>query len=286
MVSNLTVITPITKMAGRLNLLESWVLNALCLGIKVVLIHDFREESTQNELEQLVNRYGTEELVLISGSFGSPGAARNAGMKNLNSEWVCFWDSDDLPNVSKVLLEINSCDPSTDVIIGQYSIVDKSGKFDPFWSSTTCNFEDFALNPGLWRILIRTKLVEAISFPSLRMGEDQVFLSRLNIEVLKVKFCSQVFYNYYIGEPSQLTNNWEAIADLNVAIQELCNSTKLKSSEYYCVNSIMLTRMCVTAIVKGKFNLKVKSISPLMQALKKLGPRKSWVVLKKISRAG
>lgn len=286
MAPHLTAITPVTKMAGRLNLLESWVVDALRLGIRVVLIHDFRDESTQIELEQLVKRCGTEDLVLISDRYGNPGAARNAGMGILKTEWVCFWDSDDLPNVSNVLREINLCNSNTDLIIGQYSILDKSGKFDALWTSATFSLEDLALNPGLWRILIRTRLVQQVSFPSLRMGEDQVFLSRLNIESLRVAYSEHVFYRYYIGESSQLTNNLAAIADLKDSIQALNASLAQKSDKHFLVTGIMLLRMCITALSKGQLIVKFRSVLPLLRALGKLGPIISLKVIRRIFGMG
>ena len=286
MTSHLTAITPVTKMAGRLDLLESWVTEALLLGIKVVIVHDFRDECTQIDLEQLVKRCGTQNLILISDRFGNPGAARNAGMENLNTEWVCFWDSDDLPNISNVMEELNSCDPSIDLVIGQYTIFHKTEKFDPPRTSATFTVEDFALNPGLWRILIRSKLVKEVSFPSLRMGEDQVFLNSLNVESLKVEFSTKVFYTYFTGESSQLTNNSAAITDLSSSIHTLSASLSQKSEKYFLVTGIMLLRMCTTAIIKGRIKLKFSSTLPLLRALRKMGPKVSLKVIRRIFGMG
>lgn len=285
MSSNLTVVTPITNMAGKLDLLESWVTESLGHGIDIRLIHDYRDEGTQRELEQLVKRCSSESLVLMSGKFGNPGSARNAGMVNMRSEWVCFWDSDDFPNVPNVISEINSTDSNVDVVIGRYLILDKMQGGKTVFPIPPKNLEEFAFDPGLWRILFRAKLMEGTNFPPLRMGEDQVFLSKLNLGSLKVQFSNQYFYSYIKGEPTQLTNNSEAISDLRKSYIELRSSNAKKSSLDLGITSVMMTRMCLTLIKKGNLGMKIKSILALFFAIKRMGPKIAYVFFRRIWKA-
>jgi len=282
--SILTVVTPVTNMAGKLSKLESWVDEALELGVKVVVVHDYREAKTQEELQKIVNRHHSERLILLSGKFGNPGAARNAGMTNLISEWICFWDSDDLPNVSNVIAEINSSQPLIDVIIGQFVTVDNNLEAKPNKTSTTYCLDDFALNPGLWRILIRSKLVNQLEFPPLRMGEDQVFLNNLNLGSLHIKFSREIFYKYFSGDPNQLTNNEKALSDLYHSIQQVRVSIPSKSGADLHLALIMLTRLCLTSLKNGNLGLKSKSVFPLFLTFAMMGPKLSVKVISRVFR--
>jgi glycosyltransferase involved in cell wall biosynthesis len=271
-------------MAGKLSDLEAWVAQALNFETQIVIVHDHRDDKTQTELEEIVEKFCSEKLTLLTGKYGNPGTARNAGMQNLNSEWTCFWDSDDFPNVANVFAEIKSSRSTSDLLVGQFLVFDKNQNPVQKKSSSTQSLEDFILNPGLWRVLIRSKLIQKIQFPSLKMGEDQIFLEKLNLANLQIEFSQEVFYHYVVGETSQLTRSEAAIQDLRYAIKELYESIPIKSTSNLHVTLIMLVRICITALKRGDFKLRDYSIRPLLLAFFKLGPKKSVAILKKIAK--
>ena len=56
----ITIITPIAKMAGRLETLKDWVAEGLKRGFDIILIHDIKDDQTERELTDFVkitNRY-------------------------------------------------------------------------------------------------------------------------------------------------------------------------------------------------------------------------------------
>ena len=55
-------------------------------------------------------------------NFSNPGATREYGRKYVTTEFICFWDSDDRPNIEAILHVIENCSADIDVYIGNYSL--------------------------------------------------------------------------------------------------------------------------------------------------------------------
>ena len=91
----LTIVVPISSMAGRLNNLSSWLCEALDFDVEVRLVHDFHDEDTSREVQELLRKLNNKNIIFLEMKFGSPGLARNHGLKDANSKWVMFVDSDD-----------------------------------------------------------------------------------------------------------------------------------------------------------------------------------------------
>ena len=108
----LTAIVPVSGMAGRLHNLENWLSTIHDLDIQIIIIHDHRDSETERQLLSILGTINSPKIAYLSGAFGSPGAARNAGLERVDSKFVCFWDSDDLPQPQSILsdLEIYSGD--------------------------------------------------------------------------------------------------------------------------------------------------------------------------------
>lgn len=269
-------------MAGKLERLEAWLREALDFDIDVIIVHDFRENRTQVELETILKNIQSDKFKIISGQFGSPGAARNAGLRLVNSEWVGFWDSDDLPEVRNAFEEILVSDESVDVIVGQFSLVDLNDRENQGKTSSTHSLDSLAVNPGLWRILFRYTTVEKIEFPETRMGEDQIFLNRLNLGKLQIKFSNKVFYHYFTGVTGQLTSNRIAINDLRETINELKASLPLKEDSDLRFTSTLLLRNLSTALIQGKLQLKIQTLAQLIETFFGLGLRTTLVLINRI----
>jgi hypothetical protein len=110
---------------------------------------------------------------------------------------------DDLPRVDNVINALQEADSSDEILIGNFSISSSEGSMNYFHGN---NLERVALNPGLWRMVFRSKLVREIRFAPRRMGEDQLFIVKLNLGSRKVKFSENFFYVYFRGHPTQLTS--------------------------------------------------------------------------------
>jgi glycosyltransferase involved in cell wall biosynthesis len=100
----LSVITPVTALANNIDNLSSWLTRISNKPIEVILIHDKSDICTGPQLEKLLLEVNNPNVIYIEGEFGSPGLARNEGLKIASGEWVCFWDGDDIPMLDEIFL--------------------------------------------------------------------------------------------------------------------------------------------------------------------------------------
>jgi glycosyltransferase involved in cell wall biosynthesis len=255
--SNLSVIIPMTRMAGRMENLESWLSTSTDLPLNIVIVHDIQDSFTAEELKELVEKYNNLEIEVIEGTYGAPGIARNAGLNNPLANWTCFWDADDLPNPREALEAIAQADAQTEVIIGNFTVNSSQGtKIFEHQSQ----MEVVALNPGLWRMIIRSSILEGLSFSSARMGEDQLFLIDLNLGSRQVHFSKKFIYQYFLGNPLQLTSNQDSIDEvedaLKLAGKRLRDNKKLKNE----FSEIILMRLLTTTLKRTKGSSRIHLI--------------------------
>ena len=215
----LTIIVPITLMAGKFQNLNSWIFEASGLGIRVLLIHDVRDDATSIELNNLVDTINSQNVSLFEESFGNQGAARNFGLAKARTEWIVFWDSDDQGAPSEVVEAITAEASRTDLIIGQFRVANSESQ-NKFVSDDK-TLMDLPKNLGLWRMAFRRELISEIRFPDLQMAEDQVFFGKVLTREINIRFCTKVFYTYVQGNPGQITKNKEALLQIPYARKEL-----------------------------------------------------------------
>jgi hypothetical protein len=209
-------------MAGRLQNLSSWLLEAEASNLKIVLVHDVQDEETGNELEILVSKTRSVDVTLLSGFFGGPGAARNIGLSSVTTPWFAFWDSDDRPRVNAVLDMVSSADKSgKNLAIGEFQIRSAvSNKIESFSLTDGRKLiSDIALNPGIWRMAFRTSNYVNFRFPNYRMGEDQCWLTNLIFDEDEVSLSHKIVYEYVVGNPFQLTSG----SDSHIALTQTTN---------------------------------------------------------------
>jgi glycosyltransferase involved in cell wall biosynthesis len=250
----LTVIVPLTRMAGRMANLATWLEKSAYLPMSIVIVHDIQDPQTSPELEGLIKKHDNLEIELIEGVFGSPGLARNAGLKGPLATWTIFWDADDLPHPQEVFAALEEVDANSEVVIGNYTISSLEG-ITP--TKHRERIEKVALNPGLWRMAIRSSVISGISFSSTRMGEDQLFLIDLNLGSRKIRYSDKNFYRYFQGNPMQLTSSEESINDvektLKLTHQRLLEDITLQNK----FSEIILLKLFATTIfrTRGKSRL-------------------------------
>jgi glycosyltransferase involved in cell wall biosynthesis len=160
-----------------------------------------------------------DKIKLISGVFNGPALARNAGLAEVNSQWVVFADCDDIVYPHYVIEEISHVGEENDLIIGQFSMENlNDGVEYPFENLGTWELMDLAKRPGIWRMAFRSASIRKVRFPDVTMGEDQLFLMSYLAENEKVIFVQSIFYRYHIGGEGQLTSNRNALQDLQKTV--------------------------------------------------------------------
>ena len=88
------------------------------LPIKFTFVQDGLDRETQRELSILANKFKTESLQV---NFSSPGLTRNRGIERNSSDWIAFWDSDDVGHPIECYNAILEARHSAKVLIGGLS---------------------------------------------------------------------------------------------------------------------------------------------------------------------
>jgi glycosyltransferase involved in cell wall biosynthesis len=234
----LSVVVPVSGDPERIKGLGLWFEETESINIEFIVVEDNLMPRTRAELDTQLSQIPEGfSLKRISGNFGNPGDARNAGLLESTGDWLTFWDSDDLPRVTTVAAilsepSINGFDYFyTDFLLSDHDYSNlKQNKFAS--QIPVVNLALVALEPGLWRFYFKSKMLQSSRFSSLLMGEDQLFLSNLELHKLKGKYFQQNSYIYRKGSPGQLTMNSNRIAFLETAIYEQLFSIKRNDSKF------------------------------------------------------
>lgn len=287
--SELTVIIPVRRMSGRLNDLFEAIASALQVDISVIVVHDWADELTEMELRDFELKVRNKNFVLISEKFNSPGKARNAGVKKTRTEWLAFWDADDLPSVTNLISMfelVNSSD--SDIGIGTFSTM-KFGRSIPSIEkqNPVMNLSEVASTPGIWRMIFRTRLAAESPFQDFLLAEDQAFMSDIKIATRKILFSDLVVYTYVSRNPESLTG-------LNRRVEDLVRSTKyiltnIDSSKHEVQNAfdwIMVGLQTVSLLKYGSLNNRLYALRVMFMFQIRAPQKSKRVVLSRILRIG
>jgi glycosyltransferase involved in cell wall biosynthesis len=258
----LSVVIPVRKMSGKLEFLISWLREEATKDIQVIIVHDQDSDSTGDELRGIISGVAPRPIRLLEGAYGNPGSARNAGLALVDTAWVAFWDSDDLPNVEEFLgiVELAN-DQEYECTVGSFNVfrgsIDGDHKMHLIEPKSETYLEEIAMNPGIWRWAFRKSIIENAQFLPIRMGEDVSFLAQLNLADRKIFLSPKIVYNYQIGLPGQLTSQRQPISDLLASIRFLVGKLPKSSLIMQRFISVLLCRQALTVMRKGKFQSKV-----------------------------
>jgi glycosyltransferase involved in cell wall biosynthesis len=284
----LTAVVPVSRMAGKLENLASWLGSIIILKIgiiQVLLIHDVQDSETGVELETLVDSLAAPNIHLSEVRSGCPGWARNAAKGHVEGRWLSFWDSDDLPQVEEFLRMIREADNvDAEVAFGNFSRVNFENnqesfcRIEPSGISIT---EQIFYDPGLWRFAFRVSRFENSHFSDLLIAEDIKFLLDANLENRKTYFHPEVVYKYFVNFPNQATTNNRALSDYLRAMQLLIQLNSKEIRQDVCLTIIKLalsasrrmplritTRIWSKIVISGLFSPRtciyyVKSLSKI-----------------------
>jgi glycosyltransferase involved in cell wall biosynthesis len=257
----LSVIVPITGPPNRIANLLRWLPQFEELNGEIILVHDVRDLATVELLTKTVNENIPKlNLKLIEGHFGSPGAARNEGMRNAQGTWITFWDCDDIPNLKNTKELLNgSMDSKIDFICGSFDVIDStthlsltahvnSGKPD-------IDLKRVGLNPGIWRFIFKRSSIEKLYFLAISMAEDQDFLLDFNLTARQGLYSPKITYSYYIGAQGQLTRTKVAFNDLPVSIKHIDACRKMRGRDIY-LETIYL-RQLLTGMLRSSLRIRI-----------------------------
>lgn len=268
----LTAVIPVANMAGRLSNLESLLRKCILHGIEVVIVHDEQDSSTGNEIDEIVKSVNSALVSIITKSVYSPGKARNLGIEKATGDWICFWDSDDIPLPEIFIQMVRQAK-----LLGHEIAVGKFRRIDGNKMEIYGNYEtEVGRMPGIWRFAFKKESVENLTFPPYRMGEDQVFLAKITLPYSGFFKFDEIVYEYLCGDNGQLTKNRKAILELAGAIEEMLLNIS-HSTITNRLHLIFLSRQILTILKHGNPKLRFGLIKILLKAFKVSG-KKFWSI--------
>lgn len=256
----LTAIVPVSRMAGRLENFNKWLPSVLELGITVVIVHDKQDSETGPELRNSINSINSENIIFLEETFNSPGLARNAGLDICNSEWVCFWDSDDIVHSQSIFRTLNDPNKEFDVLCGQYEEI---SHFSKSTLRITNNVSQLMKAPGIWRLVIKRDSIGEVRFRNFSMAEDQIFLWEMGLYNLDIEFSKELFYGYQKGSPLQATSDQRKINSILDVVNFLLTERIPANLNH---RNYLVRRLCLTLIKRGSIEKKFPAFFKLAQS--------------------
>jgi hypothetical protein len=242
----LRAIIPITLMSGRMENLKTFLEESKRTTIKVTLVHDHRDEETSKELREIILALNSPSIDLIEGQFGSPGAARNAALKSRNSDWVTFWDSDDLPSPTSYFDLVEKANSlGKKFAVGQFECLQLPERYE--LNQKKCKtLIQVGVYPGLWRWAFNLNRIKHLHFSEYLMGEDQLFLAMCAPTKDEVFISKRSIYTYFQGVEGQLTSRKDAISDLIRVSQIMQNELRKANSMQCTFIFVMVIKQLIT----------------------------------------
>jgi hypothetical protein len=168
-------------------------------------------------------------MQILIGNHGSPGGARNQGLRHSIAPWVIFWDSDDSPTfdafnvLKRDLSRISDC-----VHVYQYQVCrDSSDK--AIETSNSRKIFDIVRNPGIWRFAIPGHIARKFRFSEELMAEDVTYFVSIMLSGLVSEFVfhNDAIYTYHRYDSGQLTTTESALSRLSQSIKKLANEIEI-----------------------------------------------------------
>jgi CDP-ribitol ribitolphosphotransferase len=265
----LTILTPIGLTGGRLQNMRSWISSLGDLQVEVILVHDKKDENTEPELREMVNGLADSRICLLVGNYGGPGQARNAGLAEAKGEWVCFWDSDDLPQVEDFFCMVEAASASgSECAVGGFTAVHDVTAIRKPHELSKNYLDQIAINPGIWRFAFKRSAIEGLQFPRLLMAEDQLFLAKFGIPSRRIEIFPKSVYQYFVGEDFHLTRSKSALSDLPAAINGSFAILQTLNQVNVRFAAILLSRQTITAFRTGNSKVRLQVIKIFLSGLK------------------
>ena len=277
----LSVIVPVTRMANKFQNLIQWLETVKEQPIEIIVIHDIQDFDTSLEIKTIVAQFDQLNLQFIEGEYGSPGMARNAGIKLATGEWLAFWDSDDIPEVINVITNIKHCGISnTDYIIGNFVECNEITGVKVKHILGKRLLIDVGLNPGLWRFIFKRATLNDLQFSNLLIAEDQEFLARYMTRERVGHVSNDFFYNYFIGGNYHLTKRQEALDCMIDALLITLKIMRLRKPANSDLLALLFTRQFLATLKYSLFRYKIKSLIILCYSMFVLNYRMSFSIFK------
>lgn len=264
----LTIIIPVYNTASFLKRCIESVENQTLDLYEIVIINDGSTDDSDYIIRNYMNKYNNIKYFCLNENIGV-GNARNIGIKNTQTKYIAFVDSDDwvdanyYENLLAIMKEYNTdiCISSIktevdDVYNWKYRyqypeklVVDS----EPCIHSLTNQYNQcIKISPIVNNKIYKTKLLQEnqIMFDAFRKAQDLYFSFLVFIYANKVSFSGETFYHYYQRENSATHNfSTKYIDDYFFVLQSLRiellnrNLYQLYNNEYQSYVNHYMTKL-------------------------------------------
>lgn len=264
---------PVTKMHGRLDNFEKMVEDISNHSIQLIVVHDIVDDKTGRELRMILKNNTNTKLV--EGNYGSAGAARNVGLELVDAKWIGFWDSDDKPEVKQYLDLLTKIKTEQNLVgYGNFLKISKtSNKLqesnNSFNAESAINYMKPFKNPGIWRWIFASEVLNNAKFPNLKLGEDVCFLFSILQKVDKITTSNQVIYKYFVNDPLQSTELWKNDTQIFLVIKFM-NENFISNQKNQNLVFGLLVNQFYSSLKLDKLRYKAISIKLFISILSKM----------------
>lgn len=264
--SRLDIIVAIHNVQERGRHLQEILSKEFRSDTQFIIVSDSKIDSDHLKVRRLIEGSEYWNAKFLSGHFGSPGEARNAGLAASESEWVGFLDSDDEIDLTKVQSLVSEAEKNdADVAIG--GLIIRLGRQQTeskyFIDHDLALLDNLSLTPAFTRMVFRKAFLEGVIFPNFKMAEDQSFVLNLFRLTPKV-FCSEIyFYTYNVGLSLQVTKDLVSLKDLSKSVNYIFSGLRSSVLEVRQMAVTMIIRQSFTFLSKVGLSVNNTSLSVL-----------------------
>lgn len=212
-----SIIVPVYNVEKYLERCIQSLVNQTYSELEIILVDDGSTDLSSKICDEWVKR--DSRISVIHKKNGGLSDARNAGMKIVKGEYVCFVDSDDVVHkdfLKSLLILLNEY--NADFVEG---VAQKfTEKFDTsmdseieieIYNRERAMLELIAerkIRQTVWNKLYRRELIEGIEFPYGKINEDEFWTYQVIGKVNTVVRTSQVIYGYFQRTGSIMGQNY------------------------------------------------------------------------------
>lgn len=261
---SLDIIIPIGNVLKDFSNLEEILESSQDSLNNFILVIDDPSPSALAKASTLAKSGDKRKIHFVQSKEANPGGARNLGLESAINEWTHFCDSDDsthLIDISKLVSSPTSS--SVEIVIGSFATFEANSqcvtKFE-FGRSNLTNLLMLAKHPGIWRWVVRRGFIGDTQFPSLSMGEDQLFIIQLLLKNPRIEFSEKIIYTHVTGNSKSLVGSKGNICDLEEILEQIL-LLKITFSKYVGLIFFMSLRMSVSLMKYGSLTEKFKGFT-------------------------
>lgn len=291
----ISVIVPIYKVEQYLERCVDSILNQTFTDFELVLVDDGSPDNCGVICDEYAKK--DERIVVIHKENGGLSDARNAGiewaLKNSDSEWITFIDSDDWVHIDYLEYLYNSAKKNnTDISVCHFErmsdIDDKINTKLPL-SANVYTPEDFYVKENVnavvaWGKLYKKELWTDIRYPYGKIHEDEFTTYKLLFKCNMITVLDCELYYYYINPNGIMNSEW-SVKRLD-ALDAL--EKQISFFQKYCYQEALYSEIEIYAELLFNSNINIKKTyhSDLLKQSKLIRNKMRHVIFKYHKKLG